>query len=290
MTFHPSRTLVLALGIKFIAMAAHAQVPPPEVQSTRLLLPVVLESGASGAFGALWQTELWVRNGAPNSVYIFPYYDGCQLPTGCGFLPPTPSGSTFQPQSVTWVGKGPIQGTFLHVEKGFESHVSVQLRVRDLRDEEHGFGTELPVVSEDEFRPDGSALLDLPVRPGYRTTLRAYSLDPVLDPSVVVRVYGLSEDWRLPLPNVPLPQLLSEQTHALLVPPPDIRKFVPDYLQLEVDQAAFAPWRRVMFEIIPATEGMRIWSFASVTNNVTQEITTITPYPRAGPASEIAKK
>ncbi len=280
MNSHRLRTLVLASGFTLIAMASYAQVPPPEVQSTRLLLPVVLQPGASGAFGAFWQTELWVRNGAPNSVYIFPFYDGCQLPTGCGFLEPTPSGSTFQPQSVTWAGKGAIQGTFLHVEKGFEDQVSVQLRVRDLNDEEQGFGTELPVVSEEEFRTDRNVLLDLPVRPGYRTTLRAYSLDPVIDPSVVVRVYGLSEDWRLPIPNVPLPQLLSEQTHELLISPPGIRKFVPDYLQLEVDQAAFAPWRRVMLEIIPATEGMRIWSFASVTNNITQEITTITPYPR----------
>ena len=80
---------------------------------------------------------------------------------------------------------------------------------------------------------------------------------------------------------MPVPQLLSEQTLPLMVPPSGIREFVPDYLQVNLDQSAYAPWQRIMLEIVPATEGMRIWSFASVTNNVTQQITTITPQPRA---------
>ncbi len=196
---------------------------------------------------------------------------------------PTAPGATFQPQAVIWGDRGNIQGTFLQVEKGFVDQVSLQLRVRDLRDEERGFGTELPVVSEDEFRSDRIVLLDLPVRPGYRTTLRAYSLDPVVAPAVIVRVYGLSNDTLLPPPNSPLPQLLSEQRYELQVPPSSIREWVPDYLQLDLDLNAFAPWRQVMLEIIPDIEGMRIWSFASATNNVTQQITTISPHPGTGP-------
>lgn len=283
MTRNPLRKLVLSFCITLVAMAAHAQVlPPPDVESTRLLLPVMMQSGEFGAFGALWKTELWVRNGASTPVHIFPYDGGCRL-SNCGFLSPTLPGSTFQPQVGKWVGSGNIPGTYLHVEKGFVDQVSVQLRVRDLRDEENGFGTELPVVSEDEFRPDGIVLLDLPMRPGYRTMLRTYSLDPVEVPAVIVRVYGLSEGWQFPPPTSPLPQLLSEQRYALEVPASEIRKFVPDYLQLDLSQNAFAPWRQVMLEIIPAIEGMRIWSFASVTNNLTQQITTITPNPGAGP-------
>lgn len=272
------RKLAFYVCISLAAVAAPAQTVPPE--TTRLLLPVVL-LGTDGAFGAFWTTELWLRNGAPHPVYIFPYDPGCSTLPGC-VLPPTAPGATFQPQSVTWGERGNIQGTFLHVEKGFVHQVSLQLRVRNLRDEQKGFGTELPVVSEDEFRPDRIVLLDLPVRPGYRTTLRAYSLDPVAAPAVIVRVYGLSDDTLLPPPRSPLPQFLSEQRYALESPPPgQIRESVPDYLQLDLDQVAFAPWRQVMLEIIPATEGMKIWSFASVTNNVTQQITTITPQPGA---------
>lgn len=275
------RKLAFISFTTLVALAAHANVlPPPHVQSTRLLLPVMMESGEAGAFGALWKTELWVRNRATTAVYIFPYDSGCRL-SNCGPIPPTLPGSTFQPRVGKWQGSGNIQGQFLHVENGYEDQVSVQLRVRNLRDEQNGFGTELPVISEDEFQSKAIVLLDLPVRPGYRTMLRTYSLDPVDVPAVIIRVYGLSEEWHFPLPTSPLPQLLSEQRHELEAPPSTIRRFVPDYLQIELDQAAFAPWDRVMLEIIPATEGMRIWSFASVTNNATQQITTITPQPGA---------
>lgn len=267
--------LVLSLCSFLVAVTAPAQTAPPE--TTRVLLPVVL-LGTDGAFGALWKTELWLRNNAPRSVYIFPYDPGC-VPVPVCVQRPTAPGATFQPQAVVWGDRGNIQGTFLHVEKGFVDQVSLQLRVRNLRNELKGFGTELPVVSEDEFRSDRIVLLDLPVRPEYRATLRAYSLDPVVAPAVIVRVYGLSDDTLLPPPRSPLPQLLSEQRYTLQSPPSSIRESVPDYLQLDLDPNAFAPWRQVMLEIIPATEGMRIWSFASVTNNVTQQITAITPQP-----------
>ncbi len=150
-------------------------------------------------------------------------------------------------------------GYFFFIPKGAFDRIAASLRVADFSRQDESFGTRIPIVPEREFRSDFIALIDVPVTPRFRNMLRVYSLDP--QTCVKVRVIRhdstkIYSEVDLDLPN-----------------PADT--FHPGYAELS--DFGNIPPDRVRIEIEPHSSSTRIWAFVSVTNNVTQQITVVTP-------------
>jgi hypothetical protein len=140
-------------------------------------------------------------------------------------------------------------GRVFWMKKGTGSAVAFNLRVADVSRAASSLGTEIPVVRADEFSIGGVALVGIPSDPRFRITLRIYSLDHVDGP---LRLFG---------------EGLNRQVH--LSTPDDI--FEPAYLEVH----DLPPLLTRL--VILAPENVRIWAFITVTNNDTQQITTVTP-------------
>ncbi|MEO8218014.1 MAG: hypothetical protein ABI718_13115 [Acidobacteriota bacterium] len=242
------------------------------VQYSRVLLPIsILEAfPVPGAFGSQWTTDLWVRNDAGVPVYMAPYYDGCHLPEGCGQYPVT-AGVAWRPQSVTLDVSVP--GVFFQIQRPFENQVDIELRVRDLSRQSESWGTELPTVPEESFTSEKVTLFDVPDSEGFRVMLRIYGIGDLDNSTVRVRTFSLDESALIP---GSVPVLVSDQIVTLRSPAASLTRYVPHYAEMIPFQSVSSPGRKLI-EITPATPGLRIWAFATVTNNETQQITIVTP-------------
>ncbi len=140
-------------------------------------------------------------------------------------------------------------GRILWTGKGGGAQLAMNLRVADVSREATSHGTEIPIVRADQFATDGVALLGIPTDPRFRVTLRIYSLDRTDQPVRVVGFQSFVRDVRLSTPA-------------------DI--FEPAYAEV-------SDMPRTVTRVIVVSPGTRIWAFITVTNNVTQHITTITP-------------
>lgn len=217
-----------------------------------ILLPVFLPE-TNGAFGSRFVTaaRVW-HKGGPAPITLF------GDDTSCFFTsPPTHS---LQPlllgpgdaEHTLQTGCSHSVGRVFWVSKNHFG-LAASLRVTDVSREASSLGVEVPVVTADRFSIT-VALLNVPVDPRYRHTLRIYSLqrEPV---SATVAFNG--------------------QNHRELTLTPGRDMFEPAYAEL------------TDFPITPGQTSMRvtvssnvpIWALASVTNNETQAITTVTPQP-----------
>jgi hypothetical protein len=141
------------------------------------------------------------------------------------------------------------------------------LRVRDVSRAEEGLGTEVPVVREkDMFVNTVMTLLDVPLDPRYRVKLRVYALDPFFGNAGLAASVTLV-DVRTGVRterNIPLER--SCQGPLCVA--------VPAYGELDLE--AGQQGERVNVYISSHEESLT-WSFASITNNDTQQVTIVTP-------------
>jgi len=228
----------------------------------RILLPIFTPP-VSGAFGSQFYTffSIWNTAGASIPVFAFAPF-GCSFITTCPPPPPDPSPITLKaregaPAYLFNFDGDP--GRLLFIPKGAFDRVAASLRISDLSRSKESFGTRIPIVPEHDFRNDFLALLDVPMRSGFRNTLRIYSLDP--QSSVHIRVIRYDST-----------KIYSE-SDITLRDPVDI--FHPGYAQLS--DFGNVPPDSVRIEI-ESRSGKRIWAFVSVTNNETQHITVATPH------------
>jgi hypothetical protein len=209
----------------------------------RVLFPVLFS--ANGANGSRWVSEAALSNPRPWFVQ-----NG-----GAAF-------SRLAPGEIARAGDGWPRGVVLHAPRPEAPMLAGALRVRDVSRQAHGFGTQIPVVREDDFTHGGEiTLLNVPLDPRYRVKLRLYALDPM-----VVQPFGLVT-------------LRDTQTKAVKLG----RGF-----QLARPASADEPWYAEL-DLPPGAAGERVnvfvefpldataWAFATVTNNETQQVTTVTP-------------
>ncbi|MEO8218357.1 MAG: hypothetical protein ABI718_14850 [Acidobacteriota bacterium] len=230
----------------------------------RFLLPTVLPpEGVPGSFGSLWKTSLLMRNDADEAVSITYYAWGCTIGL-CPPPPPTPKGLTFHPRIY---GLAPAYGVWMRVDERFADQVHFELRVQDQTRQSAHFGTDIPVVAEDHFASTVS-LLGIPVTADFRVLLRIYGTRPG---RVRLRYYRINPVLDLPFGA----DVLLRTDEVPLIKPPE--NFSPDIdpdtavvplTGLNADQATVA---------IDALDGQRIWGYASITHNETQNVTLITP-------------
>ena len=140
-------------------------------------------------------------------------------------------------------------GTYFDVPKRLAGNVSASLRVHDTTRDADSWGAEVPVVPETQFRRS-VILLAVPTDARYRTLLRVYGY--------AGHDAGVTVAFR------------DDATDKLL----DIRalRMQSGYVQLPIDVTS-APRLRVQV----TSETSPVWAFVSVTNNTTQQVTTIAP-------------
>ena len=209
--------------------------PPPGPAYRRILVPL-MPAEVPGINGARWKTDTTILT---NGVAIEP-----QL----GALP---------------------GGQFIYVAEADEARVQLNARVWDVAREAQTAGSEIPIVREREFTSSTIALLGIPVAPHYRHTLRVYDFDGRSGARVGIRIYAGSETT----PRASVTRTLGVVSTAKATPAQ--LPVHPGYLEL--DPGSLTPLAGIStlrVEIEPLDEGLRLWSFVSVTNNETHHVTT----------------
>lgn len=222
---------------------------PPLAQLERILLPV-LTPPVPGAFGSEFRTALRLLNTGERTLEVF------GLTQNCVVLCIDPQGITMQLEPDQAAGEHDIiylgnPGRFIYISPEQSRDFSAHLRVYDTSRAAENFGTAIPVVRHSLFRTSAFGLLNVPTDPRFRNTLRLYSTAPT-----TVTIEGLDAAPRvMALSGGSTPH---EPAYAVL---------------------SFSGTEAGLKDLIvtPAAGGPAVWGFVSVTNNLTQHITTISP-------------
>lgn len=233
----------------------------------RILLPLMFEG--PGGFGSLWTTELRIFNKGRFAIDpLNQFHIPCQGPYGCP--PQIPANAVLRlgvPELLQW-----SHGYVLAVPREVAGDLSYGLHIRDLSRQAEGWGTEIPVVHESEMSGTVT-LLDVPLDDRYRRTLRIFGLDAI-DGSEVTLTWRDDHGFSA-IQNVVLRTLgRCELAAPCWLPEPAgaILPLEPPY------PGNFEPGERVRLEIAARNPlGAKIWAMVSITNNETQQVTTITP-------------
>lgn len=224
----------------------------------QVLLPIY-SPPVRGAFGSDFRTELRVYNRGSKRVAL------AGIPRACPLCPPPnllnstleiPAGKEAIP-----ISSG-NPGAFIYVPRESSGDVALNLRVFDVSRSETIFGTEVPVARESDFHRT-ITLLGVPLDDLFRSALRIYAREPL---RVVVSFSG-DESVAAGGPEQFTP--LSGLTVTLQ---PGRNLFEPAYAVVtdfpEIEEATTR---------ITITASAPVWAFVTVTNNETQQITTISP-------------
>lgn len=264
---------LVSLSLALFLAAASATAQPAGFE--KVLFPILIHSAtqAPGAFGTQWVTDVSVLNAGSTPVHLAGLYT-CFL---CRTEQPLQPGVTYS--IVPTPTSDNVGGAFLFVDSASAGLLRFALRVRDVSREADGFGSEVPVVRTQAFRADGVSLLGIPNQPNLRLMLRMYALDAA-GGDVRVRIYEQRVALAIHLYDpMPADTLSAERTYTLSNVHPalsgDLLDNFPAYAQAADLPMPSTPLVRI--DIEPITPGLRVWAFASATNNTTQQVTVISP-------------
>jgi hypothetical protein len=241
----------------------------------RYLLPVSTDN-VPGALGSSWISQFTIHNPRDQALTIVG--DVCDPPIilqpACNNMQTIPP-STSRPVSVHRGSLG--DGAFLYVPKNPNyGPTPMTLRVRDLSKNASNFGTEVPIARDEDF-VQVLIITDVPTDPKFRATLRVYNYSEA-PRDLRMRVYTL--DGQTPIEERTV-SLLGIVT--LIFNPTPLH---PAYAELDpLTPAVRAAGTRVRIEVEDPTRVIvsppppPIWGLVSITNNETQQVTTITPHP-----------
>jgi hypothetical protein len=229
-----------------------------------VLVPVVLANTLPGMYGSLWSTSLAIFNGtnAPISMKsdVVSFY-GCQQSTDC--LPDVPPLGTFGGAPVLWREDSIPPAAILYVKRDIANGVFFHAV---LQEQSSGNITTIPIIHERELYSTLLALLQVPVSTdASRTILRIYALG---DGTVRVTILGSMA------PRLQWDVVLTNTASGVTMPPQ------PAFAEVRLDPALIPELlgtQKVHVLVEPLTPGMRLWAFASVTDNATQAVQFVTP-------------
>lgn len=233
----------------------------------RLLVPVSIET-LPGAGGARWTTELAALILADEEPEFAPH--PCELTTNpCAMVPPP---LRRQISGAFLFSTSAPGGQYFYIRPQDTAKWRFNARIRDLARAEQTAGAEMPIVRDSEFRSDVIALLNVPVAPQYRHTLRIYDdlgRDRV---GARIRIYaGHETEPRISVVRDLVRTTVRTTTSALLA-------MHPAYAQTELAQlGSIAGLESLRVEIEPLDPGVRLWAFISIVNNETHHVTVVTP-------------
>ena len=263
--------IALAVSVGTLAQA------PPEINPDRsefemVLLPVFFgEQVVAGAFGSRWKTELIAFNGGDVEIGMYP------VGVTCPFTCPAPQVFEIQPRmairqpNTNGGGNGLGPGSLVYLRRGASDRLGLSLRARDLSRQEETYGTEVPVVREAELRAGVLPLFLAPRRDRFRQMLRIYQVDSVEPIPFRVRAFDQMGN-----------ELGTIFVSATGVPNGFSSGFPsnPGYAEISGIETMFRATaddagHSIMIE--PLRPDIRFWAFVSVTHDITQHTTLITP-------------
>ena len=163
-------------------------------------------------------------------------------------------------------------GTVLLVPRRGAEGLAMSLRVRDISREAEGFGTEIPIVREQDMAQDQHiTLLNVPLDAKYRAKLRIYAILPEARASSVIlhiqpRASDIPDSSRFLLLQRDCGGINQECSDAPLYGDFDLPTVTNGRADL----------------ILETLHGALVWAFVSVTNNETQQVTIVTPSNKGG--------
>ena len=237
----------------------------------RVLVPIYFEGEVPGAFGSRWVVELTGYNGFFTHQRVTGHPSNGCLPSQCAdFITP---GDFFVP----YLGGGATNvGRFVYIRStysGIDDPESVRfsLVTRDVSREAEGFGTQIPVVREDDTFSGKIAFPSVPMGARYRQKLRVYDFDGERGGEVVVKIYRHGST------DFDAFDLITQRTLSFTSGEAATYPSSPGFAQIDLDSIPeLAGQDRVSVLVRPANEG-HYWAFISVTNNDTQQVTTLAP-------------
>ena len=230
----------------------------------RVLIPILINDNVPGANGSKWTTEVWAWNGGSEFLDVFGNFPVLFQPA-----PPTPPPLHLTPnlsQRIRALPQIEGAGALLRVPSWPGRSLSFNARVTDVSRQASSWGTELPMVRESAFA-GAQYLLNVPGDLRFRVMLRIYTLDS----AARVHVRGDVLSALTPIIDPPIVGPLFDAT--VDVPAPPAGSFFPGYVQVPI------PYKGLPMQMTITSENpaQRVWVFASVTNNDTQQVTLITP-------------
>jgi len=243
------KTLLLVLVVLSLTVSeAWASDARDLEQSARVFVPVLV-ANLNGVGGTVWQTDLWATNTSDQPVLY--QIAVCLQSAGCNAT------NTIAPQSTQSRGDSPRPtGRWVPLDPA----VHLEARLRDLSRSSSSAGVELPIIREADFRADEINLNAITRDARFRLTLRVYGLDAGGD----VTIEQLDANGNL----------LS--TIVVTLAPPAVPGLLSGYAQVALDTAPDTT--PIRLRIRPRTLNLRIWALASITNNVTSEVTLVQPW------------
>lgn len=247
------RSLILTL---LLAVPLAAQ----ESKYEQILVP--FDTMTMETAGAMWRAELWVRNDGTTPVNV--WAEECFQfghPVSCGRRVDVPAGRTMQLDLFDNTNPH-SPGVVLYVQRERSRDLTFDLRVRDIHRGLDDLGTELPVIRYAQLRTGITSLINVPLQPNGRLSLRIYS-----PAGGVFKVRMYAE---------PTGDLLEEETFVL----GQATDFpVPPIVPVMIDASAIFPgWvvDRVRVEVEPVGSSP-YYPLLTITNRRNNHITTVTP-------------
>jgi hypothetical protein len=243
----------------------------------RALLPITVRDVA-GAYGSVWNTELWIKvdDSASRFIAIDPLSPakGYRSDPG-GFIDPW--GPVIAPYAYpinfyrTQPGQTP--GSLIYVSQPESDEVHFSLRLSNGKPDSNP--VELPVVRERYFTTSTLHILGIPLTTSGRAMLRIYGIDPSKTGSVRVKAFlddGITNGMVLDA-VVPLTVVQKFDVNPGRDPLP-IR---PPAAELNLSTLLAATPFPGRLEITPVDPTLRLWAFVSITDNLRQDVVLRTP-------------
>ncbi|HEY0159046.1 MAG TPA: hypothetical protein VGF28_17300 [Thermoanaerobaculia bacterium] len=252
------RRAALLVTVALCASLAAQPATFDPVHYERILVPLLIPQ-APGAFGAVFATDLSLMGSEEQrSVLVYGIRAGClHVPCPNQGLDAVNVGSgedRLSPGAVQYDG---TPGRFMYVARHQVPRLYGHLRVRDITRSAQNLGTEIPLVRESDFIRTGEMVFrnEYPSKL-YRSSLRLYAPQAMRVHVTVVDEYG------------------NETAHNVDLHATGSTIYDPHY-------AYFADFpAHGWFALhLKADVEKPFWAFATLTNNETQMITTITPQP-----------
>lgn len=261
----------VAVSVRFFYYFNPATEPDPSA-FTRVLFPIFFFG--RGGFGSEWITDVYINNSTSSEVA--PY----RLLRWTICAPSDPCTRAIRPEQTVQlapeIGTRPA-GILFYPPRHVAEHLNYSIHIRDVSRAFQSWGTEIPIVRDEDFRSGTITLLNIPgglprdpAGPRFRQTLRIYDTEGRDGGEVLMKVFILGFGVHQ------LQQVVTLRTTLRCILPCGPHPEEPAYAQVDLSQLpVFASNLRI--DLVPLSTKLRFWAFVSVTNNETQHVTTITP-------------